>query len=150
MDMHFSDLLEFYLEKKGQTSAKISAISGIPKTTVNTWLNGGTRYPRNWQHILQICRGLDLSEIEANQLLEAARHQTIATYRDLAVHDGDDRLRELIAFWPLQAESDVQAPFLAPSRRTDKLFGRQALIDLVRKTLHSQKTLCVIWDARCR
>ena len=144
MNKQFGDLLTRYFQKAKQTSTQISKASGIPKTTIDTWLASVTRYPRNWQHILKIGHALKLSEAETNLLLDAARHQTIAHYREGAIQDGNVNLLETLSYWPADGEKGSTAPFLAPTRRTDKLFGRDQLIREVCNALHHGEH-CVLY-----
>ena len=98
---NFSDLLEAYFHKTRQSSTQIARVSGIPRTTLDTWLSVGVKRPRDAQQVLMLAYALQVTEHEADDLLRASRHPTISHFRELAEQTQDAELLEILSFWSL-------------------------------------------------
>lgn len=68
--MKFAELLQKLLEEFHITQAELAKNTGIPKTTINGWLNAG-RLP-DYNSIRTLCKYFDIS---ADELLQLNREQ---------------------------------------------------------------------------
>lgn len=144
-ELDFSQLLEMFFSWGGYTTTKVARLSGVPKTTLDTWLAGGTKRPRNGQQIVELCRALELTESDANRLLNSAGHKTIREFHEVALKKNNTKLIDLVGYWlnAVVKSSEIDAPFLAPSRRIDQLFGRDKLVWQIEKVLQDGE-YCVL------
>jgi len=58
-------------------SRKLSALTSIPKTTIDNWLHGIVARPRDWRPILRIAQALLLTRDEVETLLSSAQQPTL-------------------------------------------------------------------------
>ncbi len=167
MSAHFGDVLTKYIESRQRTSGQLSDLSGVPKQTIVSWREGRVKRPRTVVDILRVAQALHLSTSEVNQLLQSAKHDTIATQNARAAANEEDDLLAISQFWmrgekgeegkgrgqgrrQKQGEEDHQSqaqvakpPFTAP-RPTHAFVGRQQLIADVQATL-SQSKVTALW-----
>ena len=60
------------MEQKDFTPDRLSRRSGVSKATIVNWKEGTVGRPRDWRHVVDIARALELERDEVNTLLEAA------------------------------------------------------------------------------
>lgn len=107
----FPTTLNQFVHRSAYTPGQLAALSGIPKMTIVNWLNGRVQRPRGWVRILQLAVAMRLTEDEADALLAAASHPTVAEIRLLAQ---DEAAQEAVAFLQHTAASvPPVAPFQA-------------------------------------
>ena len=70
---------------------KLGHLTGIPKTTIDSWLAGTGRRPRDWRSLLSIAQVLLLSRTEVDALLAAAGHVPVAELARRLGRDHPDR-----------------------------------------------------------
>ena len=70
----FADVLQLYVKRSAYSAGQLSRLSGIPKTTIASWLNGQVQKPQTAVGLIQLSRILHLNEGETETLLRAAGH----------------------------------------------------------------------------
>lgn len=93
----FSDLLNEYVKRENRRPGQLNDLTGIPKSSIENWLSGYSRRPRNWQDVVKLAKALHLSPSETDQLLRAAEHPTIKALWDAADTE-DMKLLEHLSF----------------------------------------------------
>jgi len=86
----------------GYSPGLLSRLSGVPKATIVNWLDGRVTRPRRWQDVARVADAMRLGRDEVDDLLEAARHPSIAELARRA--DEDDRV--LLAPWVQSGRSN--------------------------------------------
>ena len=84
MTKFFADVLEGYIQRQGLSAGRLATLSNIPKQTIQSWREGRVKRPRHVAPILQVARGLRLHIADTDELLESARHPSIAKVREKA------------------------------------------------------------------
>lgn len=105
MENEWMDALDHYITERRYSSGQVAELSGIPQRTIINWRNGRVRKPQRWQDVVKIAAALGLNQTETNELLQAARHQTLLTLRRQATRETD---KVLLSPWPI-----TEAPFQA-------------------------------------
>lgn len=107
----FVDVLNHYVRRAAYTPGQMADLSGLPKSTIVNWLRGRVAKPREWQSIARLMAILRLDETEANEVLEAAGHPSLATLQELA----DEEDRDLLQSWqPRESASPTAVPARPP------------------------------------
>jgi hypothetical protein len=70
----FADVLQRYVKRSAYTAGQLSRLSGIPKTTIVSWLNGQVQKPQTAKGLAQLPLILHLNENETEELFQAAGH----------------------------------------------------------------------------
>lgn len=78
------------------TAGLVSKLAGIPRATVENWLDGQVRRPRRWQDLVKVADALRLTAGEATHLLQTAGHPAIETLLAQVERAQD---RALLAAW---------------------------------------------------
>ncbi|MBC8163506.1 MAG: tetratricopeptide repeat protein, partial [Roseiflexaceae bacterium] len=60
------------------TPSNLSKLSRVSKATIVNWLDGLVEHPRRWQDLVKVADALRLAESDADRLLAAAGHASIA------------------------------------------------------------------------
>lgn len=91
------DVLYQYMRRMPYTCTPglLGKLSAVPKATIVNWLEGRVTRPRQWQDLIRVATVLHLNEDEADALLRAAGHATIALL--MASESVDDR--SVLAAW---------------------------------------------------
>ena len=101
----FADALGKFVHRAAYTPGQLASLTAVPKTTIVNWLRGRVQRPRQWQGIVALAAAMRLTEPEANELLHAAQHPTIAALRQGAGAEGAQQF----AFWATAVSAP--APF---------------------------------------
>ncbi|MDJ0756460.1 MAG: tetratricopeptide repeat protein [Ardenticatenaceae bacterium] len=99
MREHFGDVLHEYVGRMALTAGRLSKLTGISSSTIESWLEGRVRSPRNWQDIVTVAAALRLSENEATRLLLAAGCSTVAQLKEQAVEKGNQSSLKKLSPW---------------------------------------------------
>ena len=133
---HFlADTLRTYVARSGYTPGQLAKLAAIPKPTIVNWLEGRVKRPRGVEELLRLTAVLHLTQPEADKLLAAAGHLTIAELQITAQATSDKTLLTLLQPWrqvaqppsglaPFQALADLPT-FVGRSRELAEL--REAL-----------------------
>lgn len=70
----FGDVLQQYVNRSAYTAGQLSRLSGIPKTTIVSWLSGQVQKPQTAAGLAHLAKILHLSKRETDALLRAAGH----------------------------------------------------------------------------
>lgn len=149
MPEFFDDVLGEYVRRAAYTPGQLSRLTGIPKQTLVTWLEGRVRKPRNWRDLLRLAAALRLHEEEANRLLTAAGHSSVTSLLQTAQAQQDSTLLSLLAFWLAlkqqqeTAASLTAAPFQAPPQILD-FVGRRPLLAQLEEILTGDGQVCLL------
>lgn len=132
----FSELLHLYVDRMAYSAGQLARLSGIPKPTILSWLDGRVKRPRAHDDLLKLAEALNLGVVEVNTLMAAAGHTGIAVGEN---GDGKQplQLRSVQAFPSTQASLD--APFQAiPDLPT--FVGREQVIHDIEKLFLSRQS----------
>lgn len=157
----FGDLLEDFVTREKRSAnwiaEYINELLGrkdlLSRKTIESWLNGAVRRPRDWKQILYVAQALDLTAAEADQLLQAAGHQKIALLRQEAESQNNAAICSLLAFWE-EAPSPTKpqltmAPPLAPVfqvvPKPAHLIGRKTELAQLCEALLGQKRVTLLY-----
>lgn len=153
MQEFFYEVLTEFVKRGGHTSGQLERISGVPKQTIVSWLDGRVKKPRSWQDILRLAVAMRLNEPEANRLLRAVSRPPVAELLRDAQKEQNKEIIELLAFWSTADHSPsapatlthslANAPFQAPAKIKD-LVGRTDLLKSLRKVLVSGGQVCLL------
>ena len=108
----FTTLLQHFIDRRDLPVERLATLADMPRKTLYRWTGGQVKRPRDWIHIVNLARALRLSEIEANQLLQAARHPTLRELQHLAESDYDRQ--QLDSFLSEQRQQDAPYPHIPP------------------------------------
>jgi predicted ATPase len=89
------------------TAGLVSKLAGVPRATIENWLDGQVRRPRRWQDLVKVADALRLSASEATQLLQTAGHPPIEALL-AQVEQAQDRA--LLAAWIGPRAADRSTP----------------------------------------
>jgi tetratricopeptide (TPR) repeat protein/transcriptional regulator with XRE-family HTH domain len=70
----FAQLLGRHRQREGLSLGALAQRADLPKATIQDWLEGQVRRPRDWQRVLRLAAALNLSADEADELLRLAGH----------------------------------------------------------------------------
>ncbi|RMG97659.1 MAG: hypothetical protein D6706_08040 [Chloroflexi bacterium] len=99
MTEQLADILTQFVARSGYSSGQLARLSGVPKPTIVNWLEGRVRRPRNVVDLLRLAVVLHLSAAEADRLLVAAGHPSLANLREQANQANDVVLQEWVNKW---------------------------------------------------
>lgn len=153
MSDSFADVLRALIQKSKRSIQVIADLSGVPYRTLTNWVNGNIKKPQDWQPILKVAEALELSFDEANKLLQAASHRTIAEqYQEVMgpfptkLNEKKKKQREssqaqdiaLLTSW-LQTQ---KSPFLAPPD-IPHFVGRKTQIEEISEKLLNGRSVAL-------
>ncbi len=155
MAEHFGDVLKEYVEQAGQSAGRLAKLTGIPRHTIVSWLEGRVKRPRNRQDIVKLAATLRLFKGEADRLLQAASHPSISELIATAMAEQDEEELSLISHWlklreerkdistANVAEVSSVPPFQALPNITN-FVGRQKILAEVKSRLLERERICVL------
>ena len=102
MQEELKDVLGRFVEESTYSAGQLQKLTGVSRRTILNWLEGRVQKPHKWHGLVQVATAMNLSEAEADELLQAAQHPPIADLR----HDTTDEDElSLLLFW--QNSEDV-------------------------------------------
>lgn len=149
----FQEVLSQFIERDGRNTGQLARksaehfggeLQSVPKPTLERWLKGEVKKPRQWQDVVKIAITLRLLKPEADELLISARHPAI---NELRINATENDL-ELLSHWdkPPFPFLPLAPPFQAPPDLPN-FTGRGSLLHNLRTTLLNEKThrvLCLV------
>ena len=75
---NFATMLRGYTRAAGLTYEELAEAAQLPLDTLLNWLKGRVQRPRNWRDVAQVARALHLGYAQADALLRAATHPSLA------------------------------------------------------------------------
>lgn len=75
----FADVLHQFVQRSAYTAGQLSRLTGIPKPTILSWLDGRVQRPRTHSDMVKLAEAMHLSPLEAAELLRAAGFREAAT-----------------------------------------------------------------------
>lgn len=66
------------LTQRDSSIRSVARLSGVPRRTLENWLSGRTRRPRDWRALVRVALALRLNAAETNTMLRAAGHSSLA------------------------------------------------------------------------
>src|ERR1051325_1594175 len=79
----FSESLNALMQQAQIGSQRLSKLSGIPRTSIDSWRAGTVRRPQHWRPLLQIGRALALAQSSVDRLLAVAGYPSLT----ILIHD---------------------------------------------------------------
>src|SRR5689334_11473298 len=110
--LQLADVLQQLMRRPNHhyTAGLVSKLAGIPRATIENWLDGQVRRPRRWQDLVKVADALRLSASETTQLLQTAGHPAIEA---LIAHAELAQDRALLAAWAPPRLADYFLPAAA-------------------------------------
>jgi transcriptional regulator with XRE-family HTH domain len=109
--VQFADVLNRYVGRSGYSPSQLARLSGIPKTTLITWLHRRVKKPDEWRDLVRLAAVLHLDEAEATTLLQAAGQPSLG---ELLIQTGETSERDLLSPWTEAVRLALEiAPFQA-------------------------------------
>ncbi len=137
----FAPLLQKHIHQKARTPGQLATLSGVPKTTIESWLSGSVKRPRSWLPLAQVAKQLNLSKEELSQLLEAAGHPTFDQLLETITLNDDKEGLKWLNSWHLPAAPSTpagSAPFQAIPRHPH-FVGRAAQLANLQQALQKNR-----------
>src|SRR6266545_3654321 len=140
ISLHFADVLQQLMRRPNYwyTAGLVSKLSGIPRATIENWLDGQVRKPRRWQDLLKVADTLRLSVAETTHLLHVAGYPPLERLLAQTAHAED---RALLAAWTTtggpvlkMVKTAGSAPLPIPP---DSFVGRETELATLRVLLQS-------------
>ncbi len=142
----FQEVLSQFVTRDGRNSGQLTRktaelfggeVQSIPKPTLERWLKGEVKKPRQWQDIVKIATALRLLKPETDELLASAGHPTLNELRTTTAEDD----LPLFAYWEKSSlpYSSLTPPFQAPPDLPD-FTGRSHLLHQLRTALLNEKS----------
>lgn len=117
----FADVLQRYVRRSAYSAGQLSRLSGIPKTTIVSWLNGQVKKPHTAKGVLQLAKILHLSHTEAESLLVAAGYLPDFLVKSMAMVNGAAPFQAVpkLSYFcgRQQLMADIEATVLAEGER---------------------------------
>jgi hypothetical protein len=138
--LHLADVLQQLMRRPNYryTAGLVSKLSGIPRATIENWLDGQVRKPRRWQDLLKVADTLRLSVAETTDLLHVAGYPPPERLLAQTAHADD---RALLAAW---TTADVPVPTMVKTAGSahlptppDSFVGRETELATLRVLLQS-------------
>lgn len=138
----FGELLDDYLEDAGFSPGVMSQLSGVPRKTIQHWINGHVKRPNTPKDLLAIAQSLHLTAHQTDSLLRAAGHSVLA---ELARLTSDPQVRHLLMFWP-ESHAQVSPPPFQAIADLPTIVGREAEIQSLARFLRrrDQSSICCL------
>lgn len=136
----FSDLLFDYLEDVGFTPGLVCRLSGVPRKTIQHWVNGDVKRPNTPNDLLAVAKALHLGVYQADCLLNAAGYPTLAELDRLT---GDPQTRGLLGFWQGALAQEAPPPPFQVIAALPVLVGRDHEIQTLMQVLRGKDSVGV-------
>ncbi len=134
--LDFADVLQQVVTRSSYSAGQLARLTGIPKPTILSWLDGRVKHPRSYSDLLRLAESLHLELPEVVYLLTAAGFTEAA-----------DRLKESAP--PYSPNGQKTAVATAPFQAIPALpyfVGRQGLIKQIEEILltdPNSRTCCL-------
>ncbi|MCB9008089.1 MAG: hypothetical protein H6656_12110 [Ardenticatenaceae bacterium] len=127
----FADVLQNYVNQSSYSAGQLARLTGIPKPTILSWLDGRVKHPRSYSDLVKLSESLRLKPDEATHLLAAAGFMDAAErLQQTGAAAKNDRAKTAVSSTPFQA-----IPILP------YFVGRQSLIKQIEETLLTDPTV---------
>lgn len=135
---HFlADILRTYVARSGYTPGQLARMAAIPKPTIVNWMEGRVKRPRAVEELLRLTAVLHLTSPEADALLAAAGHPTIAELQVTAQATGDKTVLSLLHPWQQTAKPPASQPPFQAVADLSTFVGRSRELAEMEEALHS-------------
>jgi tetratricopeptide (TPR) repeat protein len=130
----FFEVLGTFMQQACCSCGRLARLSGVPKQTIVSWLQGRVKKPQRWQDVVRAAAALHLNEADATLLLHSAGHRSIEKVRQWATGDKEQLL---LLPWsrspvPFQAVADLK-----------HFVGREVELAILEKTLLDGRTVAI-------
>ncbi|MBK8903052.1 MAG: hypothetical protein IPM53_17820 [Anaerolineaceae bacterium] len=100
----FADVLQQFVTRSSYSAGQLARLTGIPKPTILSWLDGRVKHPRSYSDLLRLAESLHLELSEVIYLLAAAGFSEAAErLKEAAPPYGHTSLKTAVASTPFQA-----------------------------------------------
>lgn len=121
----FADVLQQFVARSSYSAGQLARLTGIPKPTILSWLDGRVKHPRSYSDLLRLAESLHLELTEIIYLLSAAGFaETAERLKESAPPYNHTGLKTAVATAPFQAIPAL--PYFV---------GRQGLIKQIEEIL---------------
>lgn len=136
----FADVLGQYVHQAGYTPGQLARMTGIPKTTIVSWLEGSVKKPRQWRDMIKLAVLLHLGIPQLTALLRAAGFPSVKELLEMVDNSRD---RDLLLPWGETAGPQIPpAPFQAIPD-LPYFVGREREMDLLKDALLSGRRMAI-------
>ncbi|MCB8978881.1 MAG: hypothetical protein H6657_15805 [Ardenticatenaceae bacterium] len=125
----FADVLQQFVNRSSYSAGQLARLTGIPKPTILSWLDGRVKHPRSYSDLLRLAESLHLELTEIIYLLAAAGFAEAADRLKEAPPPNHTSLKTAVAAAPFQAIPAL--PYFV---------GRHGLIKQIEEILLSDPT----------
>lgn len=148
MEGDLQKLLQKHLAKHNLTTGQLAKLLkkkgfDVSLHTINNWVHGKTKRAQDWYPLLAIANVLNLTELEANQLLRASSLPPIddlkASLTDNSLPD-DERRKSLLDHWPFPTQAPKGLPLFVG--RQEQIKTIETLLAQARDNLEPV-TICI-------
>ncbi|MCB9151338.1 MAG: tetratricopeptide repeat protein [Caldilineaceae bacterium] len=148
---HFGDLLYHFAQRELRSAGQLAEITELPLKTIQSWLEGRVKRPRDWKGILSIAAALNLTRQEVGLLLKAANHRGIEEIESLVRASQEKQMLDLIVRWERGTDEpsandhpvSVGAVFQAVPAPA-QIHGRDTEFAQLKKALLSGESVCIL------
>lgn len=137
IDTSFAGILDRYMTREECSAGRLAKLTEIPKTTIENWLAGTAKRPRDWRLVLKLAQALHLDLPETNALLKAAHHPAIADLQDKVRDTKDPEGEKLLSYWVTQKVASLPSKAPLPNRIYSIFVGRQEELQTISTWLKS-------------
>ena len=127
----FSDALQRYVNRATYSAGQLARLTGIPKPTILSWLDGRVKHPRSYSDLIKLAEPLQLASDETTQLLASAGFPEVAA----KIQQLDQNSAAVSS-----KSADTSAPFQAIPA-LPYFVGRQSLMKQIEEILLSAPVL---------
>lgn len=100
----FADVLQQYVNRATYSAGQLARLTGIPKPTILSWLDGRVKHPRSYSDLIKLAEALHLAPEETYRLLGSAGFADVAAkILQLDQNDGGRAAKTAVAAAPFQA-----------------------------------------------
>lgn len=99
----FADVLQQFVNRSSYSAGQLARLTGIPKPTILSWLDGRVKHPRSYSDLLRLAESLHLELTEIIYLLAAAGFTEAADRLKEAPPPNHTSLKTAVAAAPFQA-----------------------------------------------
>lgn len=144
-----ADVIDEYIKRLGLSFAQIAKEARLhSRSTINNWVNGYTKKPRDWRDLVKVGLVLKLNKAEMNRLLASADHKPLDELRKgvevKSDQVSDDKKAQVEAdFSLLNHWMSDKTPNQLP-RLADNFHGRNDELTQVLEHLRGERKACYL------
>jgi len=135
---NFADILGRLLVETHTSVRRLEYLSGVSRRTLENWVHGNVKRPRNWEPVLEVARALHLSAAETDRLLRSAGQPSLASLQTASLIG---QQAKLLTTWyaPRDVLLDTKKKSFSPPNNlplaTTSFIGRETQLEILSRLL---------------